>query len=740
MSKLLYKTDAGFDWNKALPVGNGRLGAMIFGGRSYERLQLNEDSLWYGGPMERINQDSYKNLEKIRKLIFDGKIKAAEDLILHSFSGNPPSMRPYQPFGELYINYRDIVSECEDYERVLDIDNSVHIVKKRCDNVLYTEKIIASYPDNSIVINITTDNDEPFNADIDVGRMNFYDRAFHDERNMYFCGNMPGDNYSFCGGITAYADSGNVECIGQYIVCRNVINLTILFTAATSYREPDPQIYVKNILDNLSKNSFECIYDKHLRDYKALYDHTKLFLQHDEKYDYVSTDERLEKLIEGGSDNGLINTYFDFGKYLLISSSREGSLPANLQGVWCKDLDPPWGCKYTININTQMNYWPAELLGLGKCHLPLFELMLKMSDNGRKTAEKMYGCRGIVAHHNTDLWGDCAPQDLWIPGTYWVMSIPWLCTHIMKHYEYSSDKEFVKKMYPFVKESVLFFHDFLVEKNGMLCICPSVSPENTYILPNGERGSICFNSTMDVEILRDHFKNFLKLYEIYGDDDEEFYHRTEMMLEKLPELKIGKHGQIMEWVEDYEEAEPGHRHISQLYALYPSDQITVFDTPELADACRKTIERRLSFGGGHTGWSRAWIMNMYARLWEGEKVYDNLMLLLKQSTLTNLFDNHPPFQIDGNFGSVAAICEAFVQTNKDRVFICPALSKRFGSGKIENLCIPGGGRVSIVFKDGNVIEFTISSLVDNYSSKVFCNEKEYIVNLNRDEAFTVCFN
>lgn len=733
MSRLYYTKEAGYDWNFALPIGNGKLGAMVFGNSSCEKLQLNEDSLWYGGPQERINQDARPNIEKVRALILNGEIKEAQELMLHAFSGTPAYQRPYSPFGEININYIDINGECSEYSRELNLENAVHTVKKKFEGITYIEECFVSAPENVIVIHIYTTGGEPFNIDVDAGRFCFFDRAFHDENNTYYTGKMVGDNYSFCGGISAHAKNGDVQLTGQYVVCRKVTELTILFTGATTFRERDPHDYVKKRLNDLKEVDYSLLLSKHYDDYSSLFNKCCLELKYESELDKLTTDERLARLSKNVSDNGLIKTYFDYGRYLLISCSRPGSLPANLQGIWCKDIDPPWGCKFTVNINTQMNYWPAEMYGLGDCHLPLFDHMKRMQEDGHKTAREMYGCRGFCCHHNTDLWGNTAPQDLWIPGTYWVMSVPWLCTHIMQHYKYTKDKSFLKTMYPLIKESVMFFHDFLLEIDGKTIICPSVSPENTYIMDNGEEGSVCAGSSMDNEILRDHFTQFIEAYEIVEDDDPEFYEKTQKLLEGIPEIKIGRHGQIMEWLEDYEEKEPGHRHISQLYALYPSNQISMDKTPELADAAKTTVERRLQNGGGHTGWSRAWIMNMYARLWEKDKVYENLIELLKESTLNNLLDNHPPFQIDGNFGSIAALGETIIQADDDRVILLPALPKQLGDGMFKDFHVPGGALYSLSWRDGKLVEFSVKAENSDYHTIVIYKNKKFKLDMVKGE-------
>ncbi len=414
--------------------------------------------------------------------------------------------------------------------------------------------------------------------------------------------------------------------------------------------------------------------------------------------------------------------YFNFGRYLLISCSRPGTLPATLQGLWNKDMLPPWDCKYTININTEMNYWIAENGNLSECHLPLFDHLKRMLPNGRETARKMYGCRGFVAHHNTDLWGDTAVQDLWVPGSYWVMGAAWLCTHLWTHYEYTGDREFLREYYPVMREAALFFLDFMIEHEGYLKTCPSVSPENTYILPSGVRGACGMGVTMDNQILRDLFTQCIKAAGLLGIEDELTAQFDEARSRLVP-TQIGSRGQILEWDKEYEEAEPGHRHISHLYGLHPSDQITVDGTPKLAEAARITLEERLSHGGGHTGWSRAWIINHYAKLWDGEKAYENLLALYQRSTLPNLFDNHPPFQIDGNFGGAAGIAEMLVQSTSKRVVLLPAIPKAFVSGRADGLCVRGGAEVDLVWRDGDLEEFTVRAKAE-FNTRFVYREKE----------------
>ena len=772
MEKLWYQKPAD-EWEEALPLGNGRLGAMVFGQIQKEQIQVNEESIWYGKRRERINPDAKENLPKIREYIRNGQIQKAQKLMSLAMTGCPYGERMYQTLGEISIEMdlpeekieKDADSAINTtYYRELDLSKAVCHVQYDCEKsegktIKIESTYFISHPDDCMIVHMKASNGQlSFVAKLD--RDKYFDSIGKcDDYTIFLSGNLGKEAPEFAMCLRAKVVGGSVKTIGQSLLVEKADEVILYFGADSTFHyseaevkewaNPQQKLVEKLIahLDLVMEKDYEKVLLAHIQDYQSLYNRVSLQLKEENSIEALATDERLLRVKDGCEDIGLSKLLFDYGRYLLISCSRPGTLPANLQGIWNKELCPAWDSKYTININTEMNYWPAESCALSECHQPLFDHLERMRIHGRKVAREMYGCRGFVAHHNTDIYADCAPQDNCMSSTFWVMGAAWLCTHLWTHYAYTKDQDFLLKAYPIMAEAALFFLDYMEEKNGYLVTNPSSSPENTYIMPNGESGCVCIGSAMDMEILRDLFTECCEADKILKEKINTcvipsvtnvslLQGQIEEALKKIPPIRIDSTGRIMEWMEEYEEKELGHRHMSHLYALYPSDQISVDQTPELAEAAKKTLKTRLSHGGGHTGWSRAWIINFYAKLRDAESAAENIRLMLTNSTYPNLFDRHPPFQIDGNFGVTAAIAQMLVQSGENEIILLPSLPRQWTDGSVKGLRVVGNASVDLAWKDGKLVEFAIYA-DSEYNGTLVYGEKKCLIYIEKGKSIRV---
>ena len=710
MGKGFYLTHEAKSWEQGLPVGNGRQGAVLLGGVQQERIVLNEESLWYGGKRERAVEAGKEKLEKVRELLEKGEASKAQTLCGRWFVGNPRYTNPYHPAAEAILNFEPF-GKVKEYFRGIDLEKGEAGVKICFDNCKTVREIFSSVKYQVTALRMETDKEQGMSFSLGLNRRPFEENAEVEDREISLNGHS-GDGVCYDVRCRVGKTDGKVDVEGGYLLVENASYVEIFFCVRTDYESKECLDECSRLLKAAAKVGFEEIKRAHIEEYGRLYNSMKLEIEGAEELAQIPADELLKRCEDPKVQGYLTWLMFSYARYLLISSSYGCALPANLQGIWNGSFTPPWESGYTININLQMNYWMADRAGLGVCYESFFNLIEKMLPNGRKTAKKVYACRGFVAHHNTNLWGDTDITGLWLPAFLWPMGGAWMANQLYHHSEFKENpKEIRERVLPVMKECILFFYDYLYRKSDKNWISgPTVSPENTYRLLDGQEASVAMGVAMDHQIIRELAENYLEGCRRYNTGSPEY--ETEKMaqeiLEHLPPTKIWKSGRILEWQEEYEEVEKGHRHISHLYGLHPGREISE-DTPALFEAAKRTLEYRLEHGGGHTGWSKAWIMCFYARLKDKKKFDEQMRQFLANSVDENLWDIHPPFQIDGNFGMAEAVLEALASRRGDVVELLRIIPEGMETGMVTGLCLEGRLKVDFAWKCGKLTKISLSS-------------------------------
>lgn len=740
--KLWYDQPA-VNWNEALPVGNGRLGSMVFGGVETERIQFNEETLWDGQPQDYSHKGAHEYLDELRQLVFDGKQTEAHALGMEKFMSVPLRQMNYQPFGDLYLSFPGHEGST-DYERGLNLTESVCYTSYKVDGVRYEREVIASYPRQVIAIHLTSDRNKALDFVYHLDSPHPGKECFFKDGKLSM--KMAVENGVLTGMAQVVLETdGEIEAGREQVSVSGASTATLYLNAATSFKSykdvsNDPAAELEKRSLKMESPSWKDIKKEHMDDYQSLYQRFSIDLGESGR-DTLPTGRRLHAYQETAGDPALIALYVQYARYLMISSSREGTYPANLQGIWNQELVPPWGSKYTVNINTEMNYWPAEVMNLSDCHDPLFNLIDECVESGRITARNHYDCEGWVLHHNTDLWRGTAPINNSNHGI-WISGSGWLSSHLWEHYLFTRDGEFLReRAYPVMRDAALFYSQYLIPdpKTGWLISTPSNSPEN---------GGLVAGPTMDHQIIRSLFKSCVEASEIL-DTDREFSSLLQEMIPRIAPNQIGRLGQLQEWMEDIDDPENKHRHVSHLWGMHPGNDINWKVSPEMMEAARKSLLLR---GDEGTGWSLAWKINFWARFLDGNRASKLVSMLFRPvpsagksmggGSFPNLFDTHPGgggnlFQIDGNFGGAAGMVEMLLQSHLGTIDLLPALPDAIQEGRIAGVCARGGFELTFDWENGALQTVEVLSRA---GEKCHLRYKDQHMEFNTEKGKTYTFN
>ncbi len=752
---MRYKAPAHI-WNDALPLGNGRLGAMVYGRTDIEKIPLNDDSLWYGKFCDRSNPALKEKLPEIRKLVLDGRIPEAEEMIMKYMVGTPAYQRRYTPLGELDIALnqklpftmggRKETPPPEDYDLALDLETGVLTLNHVQNGVSFQREMFISEPAQVLCLRFTTKTPGAINLNVKLNRTTMADEEVEDDRRPGLKAQGGGwlapsanimraldENTFYMEGFdaeTKFAAAFRMGCDGELVnpvselYAQNSSCVTLYLASSTSNRADDPKGEVLSRLDAAWKKGYDALKAEHIADFSALMNRCEMDLG---EIPEIPVEDMIQQVKDGKEDQALAALYFTYGRYLIVSASRRGSACMNLQGIWNKEFLPMWDCKYTANINVQMNYWLTETGNLSDLHEPFMELLEKCHEKGKETAKVMYGMRGMVLHHNTDFYGDCAPQDTYMASTSWVMGGPWMAMHAWEHYLFTGDEAILRRMQPIFKDIALFFEDFLMEADGQLVTCPSLSPENRYILPDGYDTPICYAPAMDNQILREFFTACIRMDQILG-VDADYIPVLQKMIDQLPRDQIGSKGQLLEWRREYPELTPGMGHVSHLYAAFPGSSINWRETPELMKAAETSLRIRRENQDRQDGWPLAWYICLYARMGRPEKTDECIRAMLSDSATRSLLNGSRIFQIDGNLGAAAGIAECLVQSHVGLHFL-PALPESWKKGSLRGFTARGGLVIDLDWEDSRLTRAVLRATLDGQveiigeEKKVLCEGK-----------------